>query len=776
VAVFGTGPWAVVYTGSGSPAVLVPGGATVKLSVTFKTETTFASTSGVADPYTISTAVIDTTGASTTLASITVYETASTSVTITNPTGTLTAGTPFTVKASGTDSGLPLVVTASGSLSNNANGVSATTTLSPSSFTTGSSSQSISVNDTTAETLTVTVSGGAALVAPSTGGTITGNTGALTIVPAAVTAIAVKITIGATTYSPTGANKILNVTNTWGLTPLSGGGVANYITISTADKYGNAAPYGTAENIVVSANTLSGQTAGFSQQSAYATSPYPYTPTGGVVPTVTVSIGALASSVTLNSSTYYFFGVDYGSSSYISASSSASGLTTGSSSKINTYTLNAVALTITPSTLTPTAGKTITLTATISGIQQANVPVNFANSTDTTGLFTNGLTSINSTLTITSGAASSVVTFTPSTKAHATVAFTGKDALPGTNGVFAYNSATGSSGTITTQAGTAIALAIATYFDSAITHPSSMTTAKGQLYVDANTTDAYGNPAPVSTATQVTLSTSGGGLSQSIVWINSGQHDTAGSGYVVVFTPASSGTSFTISGTATVGSSVLSGSTTVTVVSATPSLTLTSPSTITTGVPSTINGTAVVSPGVSVSGVPGYIKGIQYSLNGASNVTVVNGTSSSQTLKFQFTLLLSGANNIIVWAEDSAGNWVSAIAQVPTLPPAQTFTSSGSGLPAQYQFPNGGPEAVATTFTNNGPTSLTIVVIANVFTSGGIPLTPSPTATATVAAGASATVYNLLSGFPHGTYTVTVNVYSTAYVSLSPTYTTTVTV
>ncbi|MHB1868153.1 MAG: beta strand repeat-containing protein, partial [Nitrososphaerales archaeon] len=512
VATFGTGPWAVVWTATGGAGgTLVPGGATVTLTVGFTTESTYASTSGVADPYTLSTSVTDTTGAPTTLASITVYETASTSVTVTGASGTLTAGTPFSVKASGTDSGLPLVVTASGSLSDT-NGVSTTTTLSPSSFTTGpnTGSQTISTNDTTAETLTVTVSGGTPAASDLSTGLITGNTGGLTIHPAAVTALAIHITttLGATTTTYS-SSKIINITNAWGLRPIWGLNSTNdagNITISTADKYGNPAPYGTSESITVTANTLAGQTTGFSQQSAYQTGgAYPYAPTNGVVPTVSVTIGALQTSVTLNSTTYFFFGVDYGSSSYLTASSSASGLSTGSSAKINTYTLNAAALTITPSTLTPTAGKTITLTATMANPQQANVPVNFANSTDTTGLFTNGLTSINSTMTISSGSASSVVTFTPSTKALATVSFTGKDALPGTNGVFAYNTATGSSGTITTQAGTATALAIATYFDSGITHPSSMTTAKGQLYVDANTTDAYGNPAPVSTATQVTL-------------------------------------------------------------------------------------------------------------------------------------------------------------------------------------------------------------------------------------------------------------------------------
>jgi len=788
VATFGTGPWAVVFTGSGSPAVLVPGGATVTLTLTFTTETTFGSATGVSDAYALSTAVTDTTGAETSLASITVYETGSTSasLTLTPASGTLTAGTPFNLKASGTDSGLPLVVTASGSLSNNAHGVSTKTTLSPSSFTTGpnTGSQSISVNDTKAETLTLTVSGGS-LVAPSTGGPLTASTVGLTINPATVTAVAVAIIIGGTTYTPTTAlDHTLNVTNTMGLTSIAGGASGtNEIVVSTADKYGNAAPFGAAETVTVTAVTLAGQAAGFSDTATVYSGTYPYTPAGGVSPTESVTIGALATSVPLAVSTYFFFGVDYGASSYLLASSSGSGLSSGLSSMVNTYTLNAAALTITPSTAAPKAGHTITLTATVAGVQQANVPVNFANTTDTIGLFTNGLTKINATTSVASGAESAVVTFTPSTKAGATVAFVGKDALPGTNGVFAYNSATGASGTITTAAGTATNLAIGTYFDQGITHPSSFTTAKGQLYVDANATDAYGNVAPLATTTQVTLSTSGGsGLSQSIVWILATGHDTAGSGYVVVFVPASSGTSFTVSGSATVGNAILSGSATVTIVSATPSLTLTSPLTITTGVPSTVNGTAVVSPGVSVSGAPGYIKGIQYSLNGATNVTVVNGTSAATaaTLKFQFTLLLTGANNIKVFAEDSAGNWALSVTTIPVVAPGLTFTTgTGTGnQPKLYQFPNGGPESVNSTFTNNGATSITILVIANIFTTGSpaVPITPSPSSTATVAAGATVQTFELLNGLAHGTYTVTINVYTTSYVSISPTYTVTVTV
>ena len=252
--------------------------------------------------------------------------------------------------------------------------------------------------------------------------------------------------------------------------------------------------------------------------------------------------------------------------------------------------------------------------------------------------------------------------------------------------------------------------------------------------------------APVPTPTQVTLATTGGsGLSQSIVWIlgTNTLHDTAvGSGYVVVFTPAASGASFTISGTATVGSSVLTGSTTVTVVSATPGLTLTAPTTITSGVPSTINGTAVVSSGVSVSGNPGYINGVQYRLNGAANVTVVNGTSSSTKLTFQFTLLLSGANSVIVWTQDSAHNWVSSAVSVPIIPAAKTFTNSTDLKQVTF---TGGPSAVQASFTNNGATSLTVIIVANVLNGQGAVILES-TATVTIAAGATGVGYPVIQG------------------------------
>ena len=51
VAVYGTGPWAIVYTGPGFTSCPSSRRSDCSLTVTFTTETTFASTSGVLNPY-----------------------------------------------------------------------------------------------------------------------------------------------------------------------------------------------------------------------------------------------------------------------------------------------------------------------------------------------------------------------------------------------------------------------------------------------------------------------------------------------------------------------------------------------------------------------------------------------------------------------------------------------------------------------------------------------------------------------------------------------------
>ncbi|MGH2639186.1 MAG: hypothetical protein ACRDF4_07915, partial [Rhabdochlamydiaceae bacterium] len=189
-------------------------------------------------------------------------------------------------------------------------------------------------------------------------------------------------------------------------------------------------------------------------------------------------------------------------------------------------------------------------------------------------------------------------------------------------------------------------------------------------------------------------------------------------------------------------------------------------------IPSSISGTTNASVGVANN----KIATITYSVNGGTPQGVA--FSSAANVAFSFSVLLTGTSNINVTATDSAGNAAWVIVSVPPLAPGQTFTAptGSANQPKQYQFPNSGPQAVNSTFTNNGASSIQIIVIANIFTSSGIPITPSPTATATVAAGATVSTFELLNGLAHGTYTVTVNVYTTSYVSLSPTYTVTVTV
>lgn len=773
---FGNGPWAIVYAAPTAGGTLIPGGAAVTFTVTFTTESTFATTSGVADAYTLSTAATDTTGASTTLPSLTVYETASTVVTVTGPTGTLVAGTPFTVKVSGTDSGLQLLVTASGSSSNGPNGQSATTTISPTSFTSGpnTGTQSVSVNDTTAETLDLSVTGGTAL-ASSSGGLLTDSyaaapnvANAMVIHAGAVTSVAMAVVFGVNTFTTTGAYTVINLTNSQGLVPIAG----NTITVSTADKYGNPAPFSLATTVTLSAITTQGQTAGFVVHAgAVYGSSYPYTPTGGVLPSLTVTIPANTASFTLNTSTFYFFGVDYGSASYILASSNT--LSSGKSVPFMTYTLSADVMTVQASTLSPTAGSSVTLAATIvaAGVQQANIPVNFANTTGTTGTFSNGLTSINSTTSVgTNGRENVSVTFTPSTVAGATVGIAAMNALPTNAAKFAYNTASPTI-TLTTQGGVITQLVVKTalsaYAVGVGTPTATTVTSTGSLYVAIVTTDAYGNPSDTSANTQIQLSTSGG-LSATLLEIANGKADTVNSSLSglseSIFTPTT-GSSFTITAKATVNGLPLTGTTTITVVSPTPLLQASGPTTITTGVPSTISGTANASLGIANN----KITSLTYTVNTGSSVSI--GFTPAANVAFSFSVLLTKASIINITATDSSGNANFVIVQVPPIAPSHTFNASAV---TAIQFTNG-PKAVNATYTNNGASSLTVIVVANVLNSQGAIILES-TGTITVAAGATVSAFPIIQGIPAGTYSVQVTVYSLQYVTLSQTTSISVTV
>jgi len=767
-ATYGSGPWAVVFS-AGTGNVLVPGGAAIKVTLTFTTEAA-TTVSKVADSYLLSVSALDQSGGTTTLPTIGIYETASTTVTITVPTGTtFTAGTLAPFSASGADAGLPLVVSAVGSVSSTGGHASKTTKENPSTLTTASTAVPFTVNDTTAETLTVTVSGGS-LDPDSLGtGVITASV-VVTVTAGPVSSLAVCFT-GIAGYTCPVQPKMWNQTS---LTAINGAS----ITVSTSDKFGNPVVVGAATTVTVTTITLAGQAAGFSStQNTYGT-PYPYTPTGGVSPSETVTISSGFSSTTLTGY-YYFFGVDYLSQSELVATTSSSGLGTGTSIILQTFAFQNTG-TITPSSpVTVAAGSTEKVTVTLpSGAIQAGLPIYFLVDNTTghyTGTFTGGVRQIEA-VTSTSGTASATLTVDTnanlprSTYVEALLASTPKA-----------NSSLGFAGIqsalITTGPGPFAALTVTAYFDTSQLHKSTNIVPSGTLYIDVASSDAYGNTFAVASGAQVmqvNLAATGGLLSATTAFIASGKFDTAGSVYNIQFVaPSTIGSSVVLSATAVYNGVSATGSDTVNIVSKTPTLSATvSPATITTGVPIVFSGWANVSTGLAVGGVPATMSLIQYSLNGAANVSAGAFTLANNQYSFSILLTAGSHNSIVIWVEDQAANWAQITIAIPPIPVGSTFTFPITPV-VTTAFTVG--NAIAATVTNNAPNALTVVVFAVVNNAAGQTVLIS-SGTISLAAGATGVAYPVLAGLAHGTYTVNLFVLSTTGISYSATSTISVTV
>lgn len=165
VTVFGSGPWAIVY--STTSGALVPAGSTIKITVTIRTEISVA-VSGVADMYSFSISATDTNGRGVVLSSMTVYETATVTLSVTNPsTTTHSVLQPFNVGIDATNgsstlvSGLPLEVSNSSDVF-----------LSPEYFTSTSSATEIQVNGTVAGQVHLTFAWEGSLDSDSSGAVI----------------------------------------------------------------------------------------------------------------------------------------------------------------------------------------------------------------------------------------------------------------------------------------------------------------------------------------------------------------------------------------------------------------------------------------------------------------------------------------------------------------------------------------------------------------------------------------------------------------------------
>lgn len=795
----GSGPYTVTYALSPN-GVLIPGGATVRLSFGFVMESTQASSSA-ADSYTIQMSATDSSGATTILSPVTLYETAAPTLAFGTPsTGPALcapnqcAGTPFTVPVTSSVSGLALGVTG---VLTPATGATLTPQLNISPGTNGtfisSSSQTLTVNETGAGSLALTVDAAGTLSGYSIGGTITPVAMPITVNAGPVSKLSIVINGPG---GPAGSGQMYNVSDADWNAPIMG----SAISISTSDAWGNAAVFSASNptTVTVAANTLSGQPAGFSTQTVFG-STYPYTPLNGLGASATATISAGGTTATLSSNLFY--GVDYGSQAQLTASATGTTLSSGTSAIIKTWTLDTSAVTLQASNTSPKGGSSITLSVQLT-TAQANVPIWFTNTTNVWTLSAKHFESFTSVLS--NGTATASVTLSTPAASGMTEGFAANQVIVSTlSPTFALtnNSATSSTVSITTVAGLIAGLKVyaffpqttapttGVYYDSASSTsfyywdsgntatPTNTTIPSQELGIDVVATDAHGNPVPVSGTFQVNIATSTGTLSLSTAYMNQfGDCYVVGgvvqygcdTGYetpITYTTPSSTGTV-----TITVSGGGLTGTDTVSIVSAQPMLTVVPPTTFTPGIVSTFTGVANASTGIANN----QILKVMVSVNGGTAQPAVLGTAGVANTAWSFTTLLSGTSslNFTVYDNQVPANTYSAIVQVPPIPPSSSFTFVKA--PAQVSLSSAYPVAINATITNAQAQSITAVVVAVVSNSAG--QQGIFTGTVTVAAGATASAFPVISGLASGTYTVNVFVLSTQGGSLSSSTTTTVTV
>jgi hypothetical protein len=130
---------------------------------------------------------------------------------------------------------------------------------------------------------------------------------------------------------------------------------------------------------------------------------------------------------------------------------------------------------------------------------------------------------------------------------------------------------------VTTVAGSAAALVLKTYFDPALAHSTTKAVNGTTLYVDVSLADKYGNPTTNTFTYQIQIQLSGPGtFSATNVYIQSGKTDTSNSFGPILWTAPNTFGAQTL----TAKSTFPTVTRTVTLVSATPTFAVTSPTTL----------------------------------------------------------------------------------------------------------------------------------------------------------------------------------------------------
>jgi hypothetical protein len=307
------------------------------------------------------------------------------------------------------------------------------------------------------------------------------------------------------------------------------------------------------------------------------------------------------------------------------------------------------------------------------------------------------------------------------------------------------NVLTDTSDLVCTIAADPACLVVKTYEDIATTVKKSVTKPNGKLYLCVSLIDAYGNVAvnTFSADIQVNLSVDLGSLSvtTTYIWI----WDSSTMWDIIYTAPSTTGVATITASSPQAG--LCSDSVQVTIAGPEPVVVIEDPSAdktiqalATTTV--TIAGYAEVSPAQPAGTT---IVFFTYSLNGAANVSVPIVSTDPERFNFTVDLTVNATHTIIVYAEDSAGKiglatrviTVEMGEPIPEYPAviSNAKTLSGDGV-EKTSFSLGETLLVNAKVTNDGTTSQTMLIVAQVKDPDGRALAPSYI-TITLAAGQS---------------------------------------
>jgi len=486
-------------------------------------------------------------------------------------------------------------------------------------------------------------------------------------------------------------------------------------------------------------------------------------------------------------STTYVQASGYGAVGEVSASVVSGGVTyTGSSANLVTSALGTISSVTTNPTGTVSAGSSILVEDFLNtglGVQQQGVPVTLnlctspcATTKSYDGKFANGASSITLTTnnTATTGTAGGVQASMAANTTLNSVAIFNATAADPTNLASTHVLTAGASPSVTTTPGAIATLVvnIAAGTGLGTSGPNLKTIVNGSTaYVDAAYADAYNNLVTVAPSNQIQigLAASTGALSATQVYIQAHQLSTnaTGSFGAILWTlPNTIGTVATITASANVNGRAVQGTSSLTTVSAYPTINVTSPKVVT--------GT-LYAPSSFVT-----FQGIANATSGSASTTIATigykvgtggwlsaSTTSAHNVVWTVPIVLSsGLNTVQFNVTDSAGKTTVTSAytvlvdsSVPTFG-AIKLVANTSSANVNVTSSEGDLNATSVTATANG----TAIAASRISVTG----TNNP--------GSSVTYLVTISGLSAGTWNLAVSAKTLAGLSGSATGTVTVTV